>query len=176
MKNLLSIGVQCWEWFAQHLYHLLSLFACIQLAALMLVTCIDVVGRYLFSSPLVGSVELTEILLGSLIFTSLPLVTWRKEHISVDLMEGMLPKQIRSLRDILFNLAVSISLFAIGTKVWSLAARSHRYEEVSEYLEIPVYYLTYFLAITCWLTSVTCLVLIGTHLLNKNYPTQGTSQ
>lgn len=176
MITMLKTLFRYWEHSAQYLYHLFGLFACLQLLALMSVTCVDVVGRYIFGSPLVGSVELTELLLGSLIFTSLPLVTWRKEHISVDLMEGLMNHRVRSLRDVLFNIAIAISLFAIGDKVWQLATRSHRYEEVSEYLELPIYYLIYFLAITCWLTAITCVVLILTHLFDKHYPTQGRPQ
>ena len=50
-------------------------FAALVLFCLMVLTCIDVVGRYFFSMPVTGGFEMTEILLASLIFAGLPLVT-----------------------------------------------------------------------------------------------------
>ncbi|MGF1734006.1 TRAP transporter small permease [Photobacterium satsumensis] len=173
MRDSIIKLVQCWEWGAQHFDRVLKLFAAVILFSLMIITCIDVLGRYLFSSPLIGSVELTELLMGSLIFATLPLITWRKEHISVDLTDSIIPTSIKKGRDSIFNIMVGISLFTIGFKIWDLASRSQRYDEVSEYLEIPIYYFTYFLAISCWLTAITSIVLVITQAFNKQYDNQG---
>ncbi|MGF1684458.1 TRAP transporter small permease [Photobacterium minamisatsumaniensis] len=173
MRNSIIKMAQCWEWGAQHFDRILKLFAATILFSLMAVTCVDVIGRYLFSQPLMGSVELTELLLGCLIFATLPLITWRKEHISVDLTDSIIPASVKKIRDSLFNVLVSISLFTIGFKIWDLASRSQRYEEVTEYLEIPIYYFTYFLAVSCWLTAITSLVLVITQAFNKQYDNQG---
>ena len=54
---------------------------------LMLLTCVDVVGRYFFNKPVTGGFELTEMLLAALIFAGLPLVTLRGDHITVDLFD-----------------------------------------------------------------------------------------
>lgn len=170
-KSIITL-TRCWEFGAQHLDRLLKWAAALILFSLMTITCIDVLGRYLFDSPLVGSVEITELLLGSLIFATLPLITWRKEHISVDLTDSVIPAKVKRLRDAMFNVLVGFSLFTIGFKVWDLAGRSYRYEEVTEYLEIPVYYFIYFLAVSCWLTAITSLVLIVTQIFNKDYENQ----
>ena len=50
------------------------------LACIMLITCVDVAGRYVFSQPVPGALEATEIMMGALIFASLPLVTLRQQH------------------------------------------------------------------------------------------------
>ncbi|WP_172328218.1 TRAP transporter small permease [Mangrovicoccus sp. HB161399] len=67
------------------------------LAALILVTVTDVVGRYILNAPLPGAFELTQILLALLVFAALPLTTARREHVEVDLMAHVLtPRLIRA--------------------------------------------------------------------------------
>ncbi|WCE30897.1 TRAP transporter small permease [Vibrio sp. SCSIO 43137] len=161
-----------WEYCAQLLDTALKLFASAALMFMMTLTCVDVAGRYLFDKPVTGSVELTEILLGSLVFLTMPLVTWRKEHISVDLTDSIIPRGIKNIRDMGFDIAVAASLSVIGVKVWDLGDRAFRYGEMTEYLEIPTYYFVYFLAISCWLTALTSLVLVITRLYNKEYNNQ----
>ncbi|MGY0217493.1 TRAP transporter small permease [Endozoicomonadaceae bacterium StTr2] len=172
MKSTVIMVVRLWEQAAMRFEWLLKWFAAAVLFVLMMVTCVDVLGRYLFDSPLVGSVEITELLLGCLIFSALPLITWRKEHIIVDLVDNMIPSRVKKLRDMFFNLCISGSLFIIGGKVWQLAGRAANYEEVTEYLEIPVSYFIYFIAVSCFLTAITALVLVITRLVDKEYENQ----
>lgn len=169
----IKILVQRWEWGARYADSFFRLLSAILLFSLMIITCIDVVGRYVFSRPLTGSVEITEIILGCLIFSTLPLITWRKEHISVDLIDSVLSVRMKQFRDSIFYIVVAMSLFVIGLKVWDLAARSQRYQEVTENLEIPMYYFIYFLSISCWFTAVTAIVLIIAQICNKQYDNQG---
>ena len=51
-----------------------------------LLTCIDVFGRYAIGRPLQGAFEVSELAMGALIFTSLPLVTMRGQHVTIDLL------------------------------------------------------------------------------------------
>src|SRR5690625_3627836 len=70
---------------------LLELLAAVALFLLMCLTCIDVVGRYFFSRPLIGATELTEIGLSFVIFAAMPVITWRGGHIVVDLIDSYVP-------------------------------------------------------------------------------------
>lgn len=63
------------------LQNTLGVGAALLLFSLILVTCVDVIGRYFFSAPLRGAFEITELLLAALVFTALPLTTERREHI-----------------------------------------------------------------------------------------------
>src|SRR5699024_10106075 len=76
---------------------LLELSSAIVLFLLMVLTCVDVVGRYFFSQPLIGATELTEISLSLVIFTAIPVITWRGGHIVVDLIDGIAPPLILRL-------------------------------------------------------------------------------
>ena len=123
MKDVTIKIIHLWELGALGFEWLLKWFAASTLFVLMSVTCVDVIGRYLFDSPLMGSVEITELLLACLIFSAMPLITWRKEHIVVDLIDNMFPPMIQKLRDMFFDLCIGGSLLVIGMKVWSLADR-----------------------------------------------------
>ena len=56
---------------------------------------IDVVGRYFFSMPVTGGFEMTEILLASLIFAGLPLVTLRDDRVG----DGPFNRQVRIVKE-----------------------------------------------------------------------------
>src|SRR5258707_10984481 len=79
------------DWFDRALVPLLGYAAAAVMLFLMLLTCVDVVGRYFLNKPLTGGFELTEVLLASLIFAGLPLVTLRGDHITVDLFDPVTP-------------------------------------------------------------------------------------
>jgi TRAP-type C4-dicarboxylate transport system permease small subunit len=57
--------------------------------AMMLITVVDVVGRYLLNSPLSGANELVEMTLGLAIMSGMPLVSMQGSHISVSMIEGL---------------------------------------------------------------------------------------
>ena len=172
MKDVILTLIRFWELGALGFEWLLKWFAASTLFILMSVTCIDVLGRYLFDRPLVGSVEITELLLGCLIFSAMPLITWRKEHIVVDLIDNLFSPGIQKIRDMFFDLCIGCSLLVIGMKVWNLADRAASYEEVTEYLEIPVAYFIQFIAVSCFLTAITAFVLVITRLVDKKYDNQ----
>src|SRR3546814_20860011 len=72
-------------------------FAATILFCLMVCTFVDVVGRYVFISPLPGALELTEIMMASLIFTILPVVSARSDHITVDMLVMPCSSMLRRL-------------------------------------------------------------------------------
>ena len=76
---------------------LLGSAAALILACIMLLTCLDVAGRYLLTMPVPGALEVTEIMMGALIFASLPLVTLRNEQVTIDIFTPFIPKVDRAL-------------------------------------------------------------------------------
>ncbi|MBK0326120.1 TRAP transporter small permease [Rhodobacteraceae bacterium F11138] len=128
----------------------IGLGAALILFCLVLITCVDVVGRYILQAPLAGAFELTEILLAALVFLALPLTTERREHIEVDLL-NVLGGRINRL------LAAFAGLFSaalLATFAWRLASHAWKAAEdgaVTNALEIP-------LAPFGFLASFSCLV------------------
>lgn len=88
------------------------------LMALMAVTVIDVVGRYILKAPLPGAFELTELLLCAMIFAALPLVSRAGGHVEVDMIVGALPR--RAARALAIA-AAAISAAALLYFAWRLS-------------------------------------------------------
>ena len=87
----------------RYVFWILGGFAGIILAALMAVTVIDVVGRYLFNAPLPGSFEITKVMMAALIFAALPAVSRFEQHITIDLLDGITPKGMVRFRQVTIN-------------------------------------------------------------------------
>ncbi len=138
---------------ARWLAFLLELIAAVMLMALMLVTCIDVVGRYVFNNPIPGAIELTQISMAILVFAVMPVVTWRGGHIVVDLLDSYLNPLVLKVLALLSAIIISISFYFIGMRIFELGARSIRRGEVTEFLGIPSGYLVQYIAIMSWVTA-----------------------
>ena len=84
----------------------------------MLITVIDVLGRYLLSLPLPGTTEITEIILGALIYIGLPYITKLEEHVTVSLFTNYFSNSIIKIQKIVINFIVSIILFIIARQLY----------------------------------------------------------
>jgi len=124
------------------------------LFAMMVLTFIDVVGRYFFNFPVPGGFEITEIMLATLIFAGLPLMTISQEHITVDLFDRFMPSHISYIRDVVISLICSLSMGIITWRMWVKAGESVEYGDVTAFLYIPMGPPTYFMSIMSGLTAV----------------------
>ncbi|MGE3246161.1 MAG: TRAP transporter small permease, partial [Beijerinckiaceae bacterium] len=69
---------------------LLKLIMAIVMFAMMVVTTVDVIGRYLFNAPIPGGFEIVQYLMAFIVFAALPLTTASNSHLSVSLLSGKL--------------------------------------------------------------------------------------
>ncbi len=136
---------------------LLNTIAGSALFGLMLITCVDVFGRYLFNSPLLGTTELTEMGLGIIIFSSFPIISWHNEHIVVDMLDRFTPPLFHCVRTVLLNIVMAIAFFFLGQRIITLGNRSLSYGEETEYLSIPLGWVINYIGAMFWLTSITLL-------------------
>ncbi len=127
----------------------LGLAAGFILAVLMMITCVDVVGRYFFNAPLAGAFELTEILVAALVFTALPLTTERREHVEVDLLNAAFPPKFNRYVTAFAGL---FSAALLATFAWRLASHAVKTMEdgaVTNALEIPLAPFGFLAAFAC---------------------------
>ncbi|QOL79518.1 TRAP transporter small permease [Pseudooceanicola spongiae] len=108
------------------------------LLLLMTLTVVDVIGRYLFNSPLIGATELTEVLLVSVIFIGLPAVCMDDEHVTVDLVTSQMPDWIQPFRKALLALISATIFGVISWRLWVYGSQIYAYNGVTNSLRIPV--------------------------------------
>jgi len=125
----------------------LEIIAASGLFLLMLLTVVDVGGRYLFNDAVDGAVEITQIGLAIIVFAEMPVVTWRGGHILVDLLDHIMGPKLVRLFSMFAAFAISTSFYVVGVRIWQLGERKLRRGEVTEYLELPVGYLIEYIAI-----------------------------
>ncbi len=139
------------------------LLASAALFILMLMTFSDVVLRSVFNAPIEAATELTRILMAVMVFAVMPVISARREHITVDLTDGFFKRyRLSNLRDGLVTLASGVMLVWPAMRVRVLAERARDYGDVTEYLSIPQFYIGWFIAV---FTALTALILIAEGLV-----------
>ena len=144
--------------FAAKLLHVLAVIMAALLFAMMMMTAVDVAGRYFFNAPLPGSVEVTEYSLALLIFGGLPLATMQREHITIDLFDFLLPGRRKIIQQFIVNL---ISAGVLAFLTWRLVEKALElasYGDLSSFLKMPLAPFAYFFSV---MSGVTTLLLIA---------------
>jgi TRAP-type C4-dicarboxylate transport system permease small subunit len=125
---------------------------------LMLLTCIDVVGRYFFNKPVTGGFELTEMLLAALIFAGLPLVTLRGDHITVDLFDPVTPDWLFRIQHALATLIGAACTGYLAWCLWLRAIALDRAGETTSQLQFKIALLAYAMGLLMALTAAALVV------------------
>ncbi|WP_424988126.1 TRAP transporter small permease [Microbulbifer sp. S227A] len=108
------------------------------LVAMACVTCAEVFMRYFMRSPIFGAAELTQLLLGILVFSGMFAVTRDRGHVNVSLFEPFLLRHVRRAYRRLFDICTLVGVLAIavilGWRVWDLT----HYPESTVVLRFPM--------------------------------------
>jgi len=124
------------------------------LFAMMLLTVVDVVARYLFNRPLAGAFEVTELMLVVLIFAGLPLVSHADEHAVMDFVDRLLPAPARRRLQRLVHALSAAVMLLLAWLVWRKAARISAYGDATDVLRILYGPFVYFMAVMIALAGV----------------------
>jgi TRAP-type C4-dicarboxylate transport system permease small subunit len=123
---------------------------------MMLLTFVDVLGRYVFNAPIGGASEITQFLLAITVFSALPIVTWQNGHVVVTLFGGGKGKP-SAVRHVGVSLVIVLSLALMAYVLWREAGIMEMADQVTGFLQWPYAPLVYAL---CLLTLVTLLMQI----------------
>jgi len=135
---------------------LLKIIGAAALTGMMLLTVVDVVGRF-FRHPIFGSVELVGFLATIVVAAALPYTYKVEGHVGVEILVRLLSKKTQLIID-LFTRTLSFILFSLVTWQMFLYAKDiHQTGEVSMNLEFPIYYIIYLLAVGLLVFSVTII-------------------
>lgn len=129
--------------------------ASVFLAGITLLIFLSALARYLFASPIPDAHAVSSLVLGIAVLWGLACVTWRDDHIAVDIVWLAMPARIRQIMDVLglVLLLVFIALFA-----WKLLQRIDSVMDSQQYtvdlrLSLWPFYLT------AWLGVLSALVM-----------------
>ncbi len=133
---------------------ILAKLGAVALFAMMLLTSVDVVCRYLFNSPIRGAFELTEFLVLILIFSFLGYTQSQKSHISVDLLFTRFPNRVQRIIGLLNHVVCLVLMILITWMAVDQGLELREVGEKSANLGIPKYPFAFFLAFGC---AVMCI-------------------
>lgn len=136
---------------------ILAGIACIVLFAMMLLTFIDVIGRYLFLSPLPAAYEIISLMMPAIIFCALPLTVLRETHVTVDLLDTFIPSGLAQVQGVVVNL---VSAAALALVTWRLSVKGWEdryYETVTDELLLLIWPFGLGMALLCAIATVAAL-------------------
>ncbi len=117
----------------------LGLISCLLLFSMMAVTFIDVGGRYVFARPLPAAYEIIAFTMPGIIFCGLPMVNYREGHVTIDLLDALVPRSWIRWQSLFVNL---FAMVVMGFIAWRLAVRSadhFRFNEITHELYIKLW-------------------------------------
>jgi TRAP-type C4-dicarboxylate transport system permease small subunit len=109
------------------------------LVAMMLMITFDVLSRWIFNFPIIGTYDFTQSGLSMVIFLGLAYTHQLKEHISIDLIVEKLPKKIQSICNSVINLFIAGLMSVLALQLLHNARRLHDSNTVTGDLNLPIY-------------------------------------
>jgi len=146
------------ERFARRFEAALGLAAGVVLFAMMALTFIDVVGRYVLNRSIPGGFEITQIMMAMLIFAGLPLVSGREEHVTVDLVDHLLAPCLRRALRVVVELACAGLLLGLAHLMWHKAGSVAAYGDTTTVLLIRYAPFAYTIAVFLGVAGVVHLI------------------
>lgn len=128
------------------------------LFAIMTLTFFDVSGRKLLSNSITGSLELTELLMVVVIFSALPLVSLRGEHVVFDSLDRLLPPALRAFQQAVIHLLCASALLGLAWLMWETAQEFWRNGETTAQLHILKAPFIFGMSLMCALTGIVHLM------------------
>lgn len=107
------------------------------LALMMILTVADVFMRYVFSAPISGSAEVTQILLTLTVFAGFILVSRDGSHVVVSIFEPAINRLSPKLYPLIYAISNTLGTAFLLWVLIAAARDSLIYEDATEGLEIP---------------------------------------
>lgn len=126
--------------------YVLSRLGCVALFAMMCLTVVDVVARYVFNSPILGAFEITEFMILVMVFSFLGYAQAQKAHVTVDILYDRFPATVRKTIRI-FNYIISfIVILIVCWMGFEKAVETFQTGERPLNLAVPNYPFVFFLS------------------------------
>lgn len=116
-----------------------GVIAIVAIVLMMVMIVCDVFLRYVFNSPILGVVELTEIMMVAMGFFAVVYTTMKNDHVKVEILTNILPDISKFILDSIFHIISIIVLYFIaGQNLLESLEVMHRGKGTT-LLNVPVY-------------------------------------
>ena len=152
----------------------LEYLAAFALCLLILITVLDVVGRYILNAPLPGAFEYVRALMAFVTFAALPLVCARNEHLRAGILDHLISRRLNLLREPVIQLLSVLVLVAIAWRLWAEAVAKWKSREILSSINLPLWFPIGFMAAMCvaavLVTMALAVVTTRTTLIRNTKP------
>jgi TRAP-type C4-dicarboxylate transport system permease small subunit len=149
---------------------LLGVIVATLLMAMMLITVVDVVGRYALQRPLPGAYELVELMLAIIIFMALPLVCLKDENITVTILIENFSDRVRQIHAGVVSLLCAGVLLIVAWRLYGHAAQLASYGDVTMFLRMPKGPIGYTMAVLSALGAAALVIVAIDYLKGARSP------
>jgi len=153
-----SVARRSWPRWLQQADAAASIVTALLLASLMLITVIDVVGRYAMNRPLSGAAEWIELSMGVMIFGGFFQAGVSGEHVRIDLLDKAWSRTARRVVDAIARIVSAVVLLGVAWRLLVKAQEMSGYADVSSYLGVPLAPLACVMAAASALTALVYLL------------------
>ena len=155
--------------FLTRIIQVLEVLSSIVLAAMMLLTFVDVIGRYLLGAPVFGASEMISTMLALVIFMGLGIANARDKHIVVELFDSRIRALAPGFYDVVVQGFSIISMCLIVYVLFEQAIETAHTGATTIVLEWPLAWITGTVAVLAALSVVSQILglLTGANQPNK---------
>lgn len=133
---------------------LIVFFVC----AMVALTFLDVIGRRLFGRPIYGANDITEHLMGLMVFAGLPIITAAGAHLTVDILDRVLDRPEFRFWKSIIALVVAAVLGLVSWLFLEHGINAGKISEVSQALRIPRQLIYFYMSASCALSAFMALI------------------
>ncbi len=138
------------------------------LFAMMALVFVDVFARYVFTAPVPGGFEITEILMLGMFFAALPLASAREEHVTISLLDNFLSPGGRRVQKVVFHGVAAMAIAYLSWLLWKHAAHISSWGDYTAHLELPLGPVVYFAAALSSFSALVMVLLVWRYLRGGN--------
>jgi TRAP-type transport system small permease protein len=137
---------------------IMAIIASVVLCAMMLLTLVDVAGRYFFNRPILGTWELVGLLLVFAGTWGLAYCQIKRQHIRVDIISTKFPRKGQAVVDFISYLVGAVGFGLISWQVLLMAKNYFVHKYVTDTLDQPIY--PYMIGLAIGSALITLVLLI----------------
>jgi tripartite ATP-independent transporter DctM subunit len=132
---------------------------------MVFLTFLDVILRYFFRNPISGSIEITELMMVILVFSSLSYAQLKDAHVTMDILTSKLGK---NKQNVLEGVCLGFSIVLFFVIAWRSYLAAYASTHVTAVLRIPLKYVGFQIPFSCLLLIIVLvkkLLLVIQHAL-----------